>query len=50
MGDRIILPRKSTDEDVEDELLGDLLSGRLSDVSVNSVTAIREVREGGNGE
>lgn len=35
----------SDDDNETDSKLGDLLSGRLSDVEINSVTAVRDVRE-----
>jgi hypothetical protein len=35
----------SEDDTEQNPKLGDLLSGRLSEVDVDSVTAVREVRE-----
>ncbi|WP_460919037.1 hypothetical protein [Salinarchaeum chitinilyticum] len=48
MGNRVGSPPVSNPtEDIEDgqRKLGDLLAGRLSDVDVDSVEAVRELRE-----
>lgn len=48
MGNRVgRAPVSNPTEDIEDEQtkLGELLAGRLSDIDVDSVEAVRELRE-----
>ncbi|MFB6302208.1 MAG: hypothetical protein ABEH78_05040 [Haloferacaceae archaeon] len=49
MGSRVSTPDERTDETAGSEVsrvgLGDLLAGRLADVTVDSVDAVRDVRD-----